>query len=179
MARDVGVGCRGAWPRWLVAALSMFVLPAAALAQDDFPFDDFPRTTLARLAAAHAGEAKGESAASSVKGEFAYDIRTPRARVQVTLLGPSEPIPRERMRLIATHLVNVTKRDPASLYARQYLVEEAGKRYWLPVQATLEDDLHKEVAAGGKVDFYLLDIGSVILQGKVDMVLEVEAFEAD
>ena len=61
----------------------------------------------------------------------------------------------------------------------EYLVEEAGKRYWLPVQTTIEDDFRKEVAVGTGVDLYMLDIGSVVTPDKVDVVLMVEEFQAD
>ena len=184
MTRGLGVGhertARGAWRRAIAGALlPLCFWPAMAGAKDDFPFDAFPRTTLAAIDARHASDSRAANLAPSVKGVLAYDGTTPRALVHVTFLGQSEAIPYGRMRLLATHLVNVTKRDPASVYAREYLVEEAGKRYWLPLQTSLEDDFRKEVAAGTGVDLYMLDIGSVVTPNKVDVVLMVEEFQAD
>ena len=184
MASGLGVGqgrmARGPWRRATASALLLLCSwPAMAGAKDDFPFDAFPRTTLAAIDARHESDSRAAVAAPNVKGVLAYDGTTPRALVHVTFLGQSEAIPYGRMRLLATHLVNVTKRDPASVYAREYLVEEAGKRYWLPVQTTIEDDFRKEVAVGTGVDLYMLDIGSVVTPDKVDVVLMVEEFQAD
>jgi hypothetical protein len=164
------------------AAIQAAPSPAtqAAAEADDFPYDHFAPSTLADIARDHAGDVAGnEGSGLPDKPTFNLDSRGLRYRVRVKWLGQSRPITGYRKHLIALRFVQMQVENPDKYYLREYLVEERGKQYWLPMQVPLESHFAEELHVGSRVDLYLMDFGSVIVRGTNDVVLIVEEFAAE
>jgi hypothetical protein len=184
MVRKSLLAC-AAWATLTSAAAAQAVpepsLQATAQSDDDFPYDHFVPATLADIARDHGDDLAGARGANlpSDKPTFNLDSRGLRYCVRVTWLGQSRPIGAYRKHLIALRFVQMQVANPDKYYMREYLVGQAGKKYWLPMQVPLEAHFAEELHVGSTVDLYLMDFGTVMIHGTNDIVLIVEEFAAE
>ena len=119
----------------------------------------------------------GVSAAQLPSQHFlGYDYPTV---ANVVYKGESRPIDPVRRRLIADW--GLTYRRDSSIVAdfhREYLFQENGKPFWIPVQDTVASFFPKELRPGQRVSLFVMLLGGYYDAGKITWAFIVNEFKA-
>jgi hypothetical protein len=165
-------------PRRLVrhACLLLF-LGATVLAAGKFPWEDFKKRTLQ----------------AAVELDLRAAARVPNpgdrlvlpggpavlSKMVVTFSGLGRVIPRERRELLDRWAI-ARNYAPAYVerYEQEYLFFEGDRRYWLPVQKTVAQQLVRDIKEGAKVELYVLSGVGGLRAGKAwDWLLLVQEYQ--
>lgn len=165
------------------ALLAWFLAAAAAAAQESFPYETYLPRTLSEI---HAKTVLGADDLASIIGSraggampvYTVDTRAQKARVLVRFVGPKRPIGAEKKEYIKRYFIsNTGLRQVQDRFRNEYLFQEAGTRYWLPVDNNLEPYMAKELNAGDPVDLYMVVAGSMLTGGRAELVVLVSEFQ--
>lgn len=128
--------------RIALAGLALVALPAAG--EDARPdADDFPVGTLRNVVRATSAPEEGDAVIGIAEA--------PGLRAVVTLTGTRRPLSRPTRRVLSAFVTAAGPQNEArartfvAQFREEIEVEEAGRRYWVPMQRTLDESFRQEV----------------------------------
>jgi hypothetical protein len=173
-----------------LAAISFVAAPVGAQA-DSFPYNSFPPRTLSEIYSKRLSDQAHTSSIPMPKNwkpapgdpVFNVDYRLRKARVRARYVGQVRAISAVKRNFIEEVLNSRSdlKEPPDTwrkMWQREYLFEELGKRYWVPVAQQIEPYLIKELALGANTDLYILQAGDYTVYQVTEVVVLAEDFQA-
>jgi hypothetical protein len=155
----------------LLALLAM-TTPVQA---EDFPYDNFARSTLAAIT----GEWNESLRPGAKPGSVMIIASIQRNVVHVVYTGEHRPVDAATADFIVKYQAAVNaQNDLASLYRDEYRFSENGRDEWLPVQAPVAEYFAGELKPGDEVDLYVIAAGGVREVSDWKWVLTVEEFDS-
>jgi hypothetical protein len=162
-----------------IAILAAFV-PFSAAAED-FPYENFERGTLAEITGGWDRNMADPSGAERKAKLRTYEEGPILRRVvRARYLGDHHSIDTELAKYLRDfERAHSIANGDAELYKEEYLFDDGGKRYWLPVQTRVASFFAGELHPGDTIDLYLIAEGGIWKPDNgVRYVLAVEEFEA-
>jgi hypothetical protein len=134
-----------------LVALPVLLLLAASTYAGDFDYSAYAPSSLAEVIA---------SADIDPRADYYFDAALPRYKTIGTFTGKTRPIAPQ----ISDFITMWAKADqlPASyreLFKTEVEIEQDSVTYWMPIQQSLVESFHLEVAPGQKVTLYILLMG--------------------
>lgn len=128
-----------------------------------FPYEEYEPRTLDELVT--------QSAASVIslpnKPKLMLDAKPFYSAIRVKYVGTARPISPEKKNLFKMWQESMSA-DPKmlTLLENEYLFQECGKDYWVPVQKPVAAYFSKELKSGDTITLYLMVIGGLKLSDK-------------
>jgi hypothetical protein len=163
----------------LVAALAFSLAPSLAMAAEAaaFPYDQFAPSVIGTIAA----DAEALNLPGTDK-KIMYMATVTKVRVTVTYVGISRPLTPDESGMIS-HFAQGAPGSPkgyADLYKESYAFDDAGRRYWLPVQNQVAAYFGKELKVGQRIQVFAVLAGGLAEKDRpLEPVLLVQEFNGE
>lgn len=148
----------------------LLALLLAGRLSDQAPWNEYALSSLERIIEEHRGLLDQGN-----EGDYVLDPGFDRYRVRVRYLGKPRTIPGSRRAFLGAWAKSMQRSHPVEeLFDEEVLVEEASRKYWVPVQKVLVPALERELEPGDQVELFVVFIG-----GRVpDWIFLVNEFDA-
>lgn len=158
----------------IAAVLALTSAPGGAA---EFAYDQFAPSVIGTIAA--------DTRALNLPGtgkKVMYTATVNRVRVTVTYVGSSRPLTADETTIVQ-RLAKAIPGAPAGyaeLYREAFAFDDAGRRYWLPVQQPVASYFGKELKVGQRLQLFALVAGGVAEKdGAMEPVLLVQEFNSE
>ena len=156
---------------------TVLALTSAPSLATEFAYDQFAPSVIGTIAA--------DTRALNLPGtgkKVMYAATVNKVRVTVTYVGTSRPLTSDES-MIVHGMANAIPGAPtgyAELYREAFAFDDAGRRYWLPVQQPVANYFAKELKAGQRLQLFAVVAGGVAEKdGAMEPVLLVQEFNGE
>lgn len=101
------------------------------------------------------------------------------SQVKLTYLGDSRPLPAEQKELLDGWRKGFQKSVPDDAFTTQVRFAEGSHEYWILVQKPLLDALPKEVPKGQSLKAYVMWVGAIKVENKLEWLFAINEFDAN
>lgn len=156
---------------------AVLALASAHCQAAEFAYDQFTPSVIGTIAA--------DTRAFNLPGtgkKVMYAGTANKVRVTVTFVGTSRPLTADETIIIQGLAKAIPGAPPsyAELYQESFAFEDAGQRYWLPVQQPVAAYFGKELKPGQRVQLFAVIAGGVAENDKpLEPVLLVQEFNGE
>jgi hypothetical protein len=139
-----------------------------------FPWNDFEARTFHQLIELGLKE-QGSVATKNPQYLFRAEIMS--SKIPAIYTGESRPLTEARKKFIEDWAAALGA-DPAygQLYEREMLFKEDKSEYWVPVAKMITPRLERDVKKGAELNLYLITLGGLKTESKIDWIFLVEEF---